>query len=377
MGRRLGDKLSILFVSAASNVHTVRWVNSLAQEGHSVHLVYLPNHKPAQHKIDDRIALHPLRVRGGPGYYLNARSLRKIYERINPDIVNVHYATGYGTLSRIAGLSSVVLSVWGSDIYDFPHKSFLHRLILKRNLLHADAITSSSHCMANEIKRLFPKISQFNPFVIPFGIDVERFNPGKYKRAKRQKSLITIGTIKTLRRNYNIDIAIKAVAILAKDKAVTDNFDLKYEVYGDGPLRDELQTLIELNRLDKIVELRGSIPNTMVPKALSTMDIFCVTSAHESFGVAVIEAMAMKLPVVATDVDGFREVLSGNGLLVPVGNAQETAQALKKLILSKLSRQKMGKMGCEHVSATYDWQDNVQDMVILYRSIANKKQDER
>ena len=59
------------------------------------------------------------------GYYLNAPLLQRLAEKIKPDVVNAHYASGYGTLMRRAKLKNTVLSVWGSDVYDFPYKNRL------------------------------------------------------------------------------------------------------------------------------------------------------------------------------------------------------------------------------------------------------------
>lgn len=363
--------LKILFISAANNVHTVRWVNSLADAGHEIHLVFLPNHSPSYHKINKNVTLHALRVGGAVGYYLNALQLRRIFKQVKPDVVNAHYATGYGTLARLARIKPVVLSVWGSDVFSFPKKSSIHKSILKKNLLHADTITSSSICMAGEIQSLFPD-ENFNLKTIPFGVDVEQFNYQKYSNATKKKQII-IGTVKTLRRNYRIDTVIKAAATLAKDPSITQDYELRFDIYGDGPLRHELQLLIDENNLSKIVTLKGGIPNADVPKVLSGMDIFCVTSEHESFGVAVVEAMLMRLPVVATDVDGFREVLGNDGLLANVGDPEDVADKLRLLITKPELRKQLGKSAQQRAEELYNWKDNVKTMLATYHDVVNRQ----
>ena len=112
--------MKIMFVSAANSTHTVRWVNALAERGHEVYLVSNRGHEPKEDALNSRVKLYLMKHSGGKGYYLNAGELRKIAKRINPDVINVHYASGYGTLARKARLPKYILSVWGSDVYDFP-----------------------------------------------------------------------------------------------------------------------------------------------------------------------------------------------------------------------------------------------------------------
>ena len=119
--------MKIMFVSAANSTHTVRWVNALAERGHEVYLVSNRGHEPKENALNSRVKLYLMKHSGGKGYYLNAGELRKIAKRINPDVINVHYASGYGTLARKARLPKYILSVWGSDVYDFPNKSFVNK----------------------------------------------------------------------------------------------------------------------------------------------------------------------------------------------------------------------------------------------------------
>jgi glycosyltransferase involved in cell wall biosynthesis len=371
--KQINKKLTILFLSAASNVHTVRWVNSLVNEGHVVHLVYLPNHSPSKHKIDKRVNLHVLNIGGQLGYYANYHSLKKIYKTIRPDIVNAHYASGYGTLAHLANVKPLVLSAWGSDIYSFPNKSLLHSRLIQSNILFADKVTSSSLCMAEEIKKVVPRLNSDKLSVIPFGIDLKTFHPKRFIRPNNRH--IVIGTIKTLKVNYRIDTLIDAIAILVNEVTPLLRSVLQVEIYGDGPQKDKLQRMINDLGLKKIIHLRGAIPNTEVPKKLNAMDIFCVTSNHESFGVAVLEAMAMQLPVVATNVDGFREVMRGEpkGFLVPINDPVMVANKLSILIANKSLRESMGGAGRANVKKLYNWRKNVASMIELYHEVINTK----
>ena len=149
----------LLILSAASSIHTVKWVNALSKF-YEVHLVFCPNHAPKIHKINDNVFLHELKYKAKLGYYTNCLQMKKLYKKIKPDIINVHYASGYGTLARLAKLPNTILNVWGSDVYDFPNESKLKKKILRKNIFYAKKLASTSAVMAKEVYRQFPELKK-------------------------------------------------------------------------------------------------------------------------------------------------------------------------------------------------------------------------
>src|SRR5690606_7867519 len=117
-------EMRVAFLAAANSIHTIQWVKRLASRGLDVHLVTL--HEPTE-ELGGDVVVHYLPYRPPIGYVTATRAVQRVLSRLNPDVTNVHYATGYGTLARLAGAKPLLLSVWGSDVYDFPLKSPLHR----------------------------------------------------------------------------------------------------------------------------------------------------------------------------------------------------------------------------------------------------------
>ena len=127
--------------------------------------------------------------------------LKKVIRGFKPDIMHAHFATSYGLLGALSGFHPFVLSVWGSDVFDFPKKSLLHRKILEYNLKKADKILSTSNVMAVETKNYTDKEIE----VTPFGINIELFRPEKADRTAStpfSESDIVVGTIKLLEDKY-------------------------------------------------------------------------------------------------------------------------------------------------------------------------------
>lgn len=356
--------MKIMFLSAANSIHTVRWVNTLADRGHEVHLVYNAGHDPKQNKIDKRVRLYALKHSGAKGYYLNAPELHHLTRRIAPDVINVHYASGYGTLARWGKIGSYLLSVWGSDVYEFPYQNKLNKWILSKNVKNAKMLASTSNCMAEQLCKVLGRELEIG--ITPFGVDMNRFRPEYHKK---KEDCIVIGTVKALEPVYRIRDLIEAVSLL-KQKELPQ--EIKVKIYGDGSLKEELKEQIKQLKMDDIVSLEGKIPNDSVPKALEEMDIFCAVSEKESFGVAVVEAMAMARPVVVTNAEGFREVVTSgeNGFICEVRNPKAIAEALECLIIDEKKRDSFGKAGYERARAFYDWQKNVDTMEMLYQKLA-------
>lgn len=363
--------MRILFLSAAGNVHTIRWVSALAQRGHEVHLVSQKEHalNAGGDAIPESVKVHYLKLPGRLGYFLNAPELKRLFKKIKPDVVNAHYASGYGTLARMAGLRPLVLSVWGSDVYDFPYHGKFNMNLIRKNLLYADRIVSTSHCMARQVEKLLEG-RQVNIDVVPFGVDLKRFSR---KEERKSGDEICIGCVKALEPVYGIDILISAAGLLKEslEKKGMDEIArrLKVRIYGDGSRREELQRLIDSLELGGTVYLMGRIPHYRVPEVLQRMDIFCATSRSESFGVAVVEAMAMELPVVVTDAEGFKEVVEDGttGIIVERNDPAAVAQALERLVLDEKLRDTMGEKGRKRVERLYDWDKNVDALVKVYQ----------
>ena len=120
------------------------------------------------------------------------------------------------------------------------------------------------------------------------------------------------------------------------------------QLVGDGPRRGELQQLIDELDLTDLVHVLGRRGD--VPELLGLADLFAFsTTAAEGFGIALVEAMAAGLPVIASDVPACREVLAEGaaGWLVPAGNVQAWTSALQELMAQPKTRKQLARAAAE------------------------------
>lgn len=364
--------MRIALLAPGSSIHTVRWANALVGRGHEVHL--LSWHAPLD-QIDPGVHLHHLPFRPPAGYFMNAPVAARLVRQIAPDLLHAHYASGYGTLGRLVRFHPYILSVWGSDVYDFPRKSPLHTRLIGANLAAADWVCSTSHAMAAQTRslgRALPRLS-----ITPFGIDPATFSP---RSESRNPEHVTVGTVKTLKDKYGIDILIRAFA-QARSALVRSEPELgqrlRLRIVGGGPKRKSLERLAEELGVHRVTEFTGEVPHTDVQAELARLDLYVAVSRldSESFGVAVLEASACGLPVLVSDVGGLPEVVLDNvtGVVVARENVDQTAMAIQSLLRDPAGLRRMGQEGRAHVLRSFDWSDSVTTMESVYKEVLSMR----
>lgn len=360
--------MRIVLLGPGKSIHTIRWANGLAERGHDVHLVSIHGIAGGIHQ---NITGHEIKLRAPFGYFAGRR-FRELLAKIQPDLLNVHYASGYGLLARFSGFHPTLLSVWGSDVYDFPRISSLHRMILSKNLRFADAIASTSYAMKTEVLRY---VSGKIIFITPFGIDENQFAPASSTFNEEHKNIV-VGTVKTLRPKYGIDTLIRAFAetrsgLLESNPILANR--LKLLIVGEGYLRNRLERLARDLGITHVTEFRGAVSHSTVPNCLREMDVYVALSRNdsESFGVAILEASACGIPVLVSDADGPAEVTCDEvtGFIVRRDDVHAAATKLLRLVSDPKLRSQMGGAGRSHVLQKYTWAHSLDLMIGAYKKV--------
>jgi glycosyltransferase involved in cell wall biosynthesis len=265
-------------------------------------------------------------------------------------------------MGACANFHPFIVTGWGSDIFDSP-KNPLLKYMLKYTFKKADKITVLTKVTQTEISKLTNK----KVSLIPFGVDMNKF----IKDENKQNEIIRIGSIRSLTEKYGIEFLIRAFAILKKKYN-----NIRLEIVGDGPLRNKFEKLTEELEISDAVTFHGYINQykefDKYISLLKSFDIFAILSIidSETFGVAAVEASACSIPVIATNVGGLPEVVEDNitGLIVPPKNVEATAEAIEKLIINKELRIRLGQKGREKVNELYNWNNNLNQMIEIYKS---------
>jgi glycosyltransferase involved in cell wall biosynthesis len=354
--------MKICFLADANSVHTKKWCNYFLSLGHELHVislnkgdiegatVYLFNKTDEKGGILSKLS-----------YLTQFVKVKKLIRKIQPDILHAHYATSYGLLGVLSNYHPLIISVWGSDIYEFPRYGKIFAKLLSYNLKKADLLMSTSHAMSIEAAKYTDK-----HFVItPFGINTDVFKPIDTV----DKSCFTIGTIKSLEQVYGLEYLIRAFA-----KFIENNPDSNacLRIGGRGSLEQELKELaVELNIQDKVKFLGFIAGEEKVAQEYSKFDIAIFPSLQESFGVAAIEAMACGVPVIVSDTGGLPEVTDNGqcGVVVPPTDVDALYNAIEKLYKDAELREKLSAKGREFVCKNYDSSSNFSNILSAYEQL--------
>ncbi|MEG1410453.1 MAG: glycosyltransferase family 4 protein [Terrisporobacter sp.] len=360
---------TICYLADASNPHTIKWCNYFKERGFDIHVISLNegsidgvtvyNFNFDVKELKNESPFKKMK------YITVLSSIKKIIKEIKPDILHAHYASSYGMLGSLLNYHPYVISVWGTDIYDFPNGGFIQNKIIKHNLKKADYIFSTSKDMARETSKYTDK----HIYITPFGIDMDVFKPIENKENK--DDTFVIGTIKTLEKKYGIEYLIKAFKDVKDDNSEKK---IVLKIGGSGSQMDNLMNLTKELNLQSDIKFLGRIPLDKVSDTFNTFDVAVFPSLRESFGVAALEAQSCEVPVIVSNVGGHPEVVENNqtGIIIPSENTTELKDAIIKIIENEETRIKMGKNGRKFVEKNYEVNLNFNEIEQIYLSILNK-----
>lgn len=356
--------MRICFIGPANSAHIVKWCNWFAAEGHEIHVIsFVPGEI-------DTATLHLIEVGVDANgsdfqklkYLFSGKKIKILVRDIKPDIINVHYATSYGIATALSGIKGYILSVWGSDIYEFPKKSIAHRALLKYSLRKAVRLFSTSKAMADEAAKYTNR--RFD--ITPFGVDVELFSP--CKRTRHTELPFIIGTVKGLSDKYGIRDILEAASIIKKQ-----GVPIELRIAGKGPQEDEYRNLANELGISDITKWLGFISQENAAIEWANMDVAIIPSIEESFGVSAVEAQSCGTPVIISDIPGLMEATKPGetSIVVKRNSCYGIADVIKKLYYDKDFREKMGKEGRKYVLEHYEINKCFRKIQALFEEIAH------
>ncbi len=288
--------------------------------------------------------------------------LLKVLREIQPDITHTHLFQPriYTTLANLFYRKTVLITHKHSIVNIKKHHLFI---LLEMVINFANKkIIAISESVKNSLSK-FEFIPHNKIFVLHNCIDYQKFNKEAVKKNNFDGNDIVIGIVGRIEKVKGIEYLILAMKIiLAKFPNV------KLEIIGDGSELSNLKSLAESSGISKSVFFFGKFKD-VIP-FYKRMDIFVLPSVLEGFGIVLLEAMASGIPVVATNVNGIKEVVADmkNGLLIPSRNPEAIAQAVIKLIENPELTYNLVNNGLER-ARNFDIQSHINKLENLYTNL--------
>lgn len=350
----------------------------LSNRGHEVH--FITYKQPVRLKyLSANIQFHEVSVPEYPLFHYQpyelalSTKLVNTIKKYNIDILHVHYAIPHAYAGYMAKKMlkedgydiKMMTTLHGTDITLVGSHNF-YKGAVNFSINKSDMVTSVSQSLKEDTLRIFDIKNEIN--VIPNFIDFENLNDNtedcqRHMMAEDDELIIT--HVSNLRPVKRVEDVIRVFAgILNERKA-------KLIIIGDGPDRDKAVNIaIELEVRDKVIFMGKSDD---IEKILCFSDLFLLPSEKESFGLAALEAMAHKVPVISTNTGGLPEVnIHGkSGYLSEVGDVEDMAKNALKIFkdnktlqqFKSAARARAEEFNIKHVIKNYE--DLYEEMLIV------------
>ncbi len=303
----------------------------------------------------------PVYNNGGVGRLTGGRGLsaavRELLARSAFDVVHVHAPlTPVLPLLAVHHATGPVVGTFHTNFE--PGLGFrLARSALQRYLDRLDAAVAVSRaCLRAFRGRLHADFR-----IVPNGVDVRRFASGRRLRRFDDGKLNVLWVGRIEPRN-GLDVMLAAFARARRE------IDARLVVLGNGPLLPRYLARVPKEIAEDVV-FAGRVVDER-PDYYASADVYCAPTRIASFGVTLLEAMSAGVPVLASDIDGFREVVRDGlqGELLPVADGGAWARALVRLARDRALADSYGRAG-RRTAVQYDWPVVAREVMDVYRCI--------
>jgi glycosyltransferase involved in cell wall biosynthesis len=380
--------VSTRLIVGGSQENTLLSCIGQADLGHAVGLAYGPIYGPEGSLLDaargdGRIELIeiPHLVRDlAPSADLRAyRQLRATIRSWAPDVVHTHSSKA-GILGRFAarheGVPAVVHTIHGLAFDEFQPRwrNALYVRAERAAARRCDAIACVSAAMRD--RALAAGIGRPDQYSVVYsGIDVAPYRSDDGSRHVSRERLgfephdYVVGTIARLSEGKGHDDLIDVLGKLAEDEP-----RLRFLWIGDGWMRSQLERRISAAGLSARVTMTGMVPPSAIPALLRAVDALVHPSYREGLPRAVTQALLSRLPVVAYDVGGTREVCvdGETGRLVPPGDVPALTDAVRWVLANPEGRERMAEAGHALCMRRFPVERMVEALENLYATAARR-----
>ncbi|MCL5280862.1 MAG: glycosyltransferase family 4 protein [Planctomycetes bacterium] len=297
-------------------------------------------------------------------------SIARICKTHRIDIVHAHLqkAVVSSLLATYLGVGRLILHEHGPIFRGGT--GCLYRGLLRWLGPRANLMIANSEAAKAALARTM-RSSKVPIAVVSNFIDVAQFDPDRYDRDSIRESLgfgrdpFVVGFVGRLDRAKGADLLVEAAALLRNEGS-----SRCFLLVGAGPERERLERRIRTLDLDRVVVLAGLHENPAT--VMRAFDAGVVPSRREAFGIAALEMMRMKVPVIVSPVGGLPELVQDGrtGTILPQLSPEAIAEAIRRLQENATLRQTLSHNAFEQASS-FDGREQVRQMAEIYERLVS------
>lgn len=336
----------------------------LLRDGHDAQLACDPRGRLYERARREGIDCHPLAIRNALDFAAGMR-LRNLLARTPYDVVHFHTSRAHSMAPFARGHAGALVVTRRMDYR--PNRLFAPYLYNRA----VDGVAAISTKVADALNDAGVSREHLN--IIASGVDCDRFHPADSSAREAARSRLGIapneflvGTMGMLEERKGHRYLLEAIAMLNRDRAGAPR--IKCALGGDGAMRDELVNLAKELDIARDILFLGMIGDAL--QLLDALDVFVFPSLREGLGVALLEATACGLTVIATRSGGAVDIVKDklSGLLVSPRDSASIANAIAYLESDATRRSQMGAAARARVSENFSMAAMTKKTIDLYRS---------
>lgn len=315
--------------------------DKMHEKGHDVQIAYLKGEAIVK-PISKDIPIHYLGLESPKDAITASRNYRRLISNLKPDVIHAHmvHANIFARLNRIGSRAYKLICTAHSSNEGGALRMIAYRLT--NSLSDLDTNVSKEALDFYIQKKAF---SSNKSIVIYNGINLNVFQNTHREAITPAKTCLSVGR---LVEPKDYPTLLRSIPLVLQRYPQT-----YFNIVGSGEEEEKLKKLCENLNIKSAVSFLGVKNN--IPELMNNSDLFILSSKYEGFGLVVAEAMACERFVVATDCGGVKEVMGGNGILVPPENYKKLAEAIiSALSLPKDEINKNNAKALHHVQKNFD-----------------------
>jgi glycosyltransferase involved in cell wall biosynthesis len=363
--------MRLCFISNPNSTHTRRWLSWFAKRGHTICLLAdVPQREPWPGMLIfdlSKISYAPL-IR----FPIWEIWLRRFLHQWHPDILHAHRVNSAGWLAAASGFHPLVITPWGSDLYQLAQQTRLARWLAHCVLARADLVTADAQDLLNVAAKYGANPNCLH--LIQWGVDRSHFHPGSADTILRTELRLGAGPVilspRAVNQIYNLEIIIQA---LPEVKAALPGAVLLLRDYNtDQDYKRRLEELIvQLELVDDVRWVERVEPYERVAELYRLADVVVSVPTSDSTPVSILEALACGIPVITTDLPALREWLTPgvSGLMVSQRDPHELASTLIQLLTNADLALRFKRIGPMIIETRASHQLEMEKMEQLYQTL--------
>jgi len=286
--------------------------------------------------------------------------LGRLLPRQGIDRIHAHWASYPATVALVMHWVFETPFTFTAHAYDI----YLVPRLLRAKVREADVVVSCARINAAYLASLAGAGTRSRILVNYHGVDVDRFHPPAERRPAEMPSVVTCGRLEPYKGHH---ILLKACSMLP--------FPVRCVIVGAGPQRRPLERLAEQLGIAGRVEFTGPVSQVELARRYARADAFVLASVvlersgkRDVIPNVLVEAMAMELPVIASDVSGIGELIADgeNGRLVRPNDPAVLARAIEELLGDAELRRRLGANGRRRVLEAFNREANIEALIPIF-----------